>query len=149
MESDIQKPLAERIVERMYNGDRFSNWLGIKILEIAAGRSVLQMEVRDDMLNGFDILHGGISYSLADSALAFAANAHGRISVSIESIMSYPNPATTGDVLIAIATEQHLGFKTAIYDIVITNQRNEKVGIFRGTVYRTKREHFPQTQINE
>lgn len=133
----------------MFQNDRFSQWLGIRIKEIGIGKSVLEMTVRDEMLNGFDILHGGISYSLADSALAFAANSHGRMSVSIDAVMSYPNPVKEGDIITATAIEQHLGFKTAVYDIQITNQRNEKVGIFRGTVYRTKREHFPQTLINE
>ena len=76
-----------KIVDKMYENDAFSKWLGIKRIEDGAGKSVLQMTVRKEMLNGFDIVHGGITYSLADSALAFASNGHGRKAVSVENMV--------------------------------------------------------------
>ena len=81
--------IAKKVVDRMFNNDPFSQWLGIERLEDGAGCSVLKMTIRKDMLNGFDIAHGGITYSLADSALAFASNGHGRMAVSVETSISH------------------------------------------------------------
>lgn len=135
-----EKPLHSRVVDAMYNNDAFSQWLGIRRVEDGAGRSVLEMTVRDEMTNGFDIAHGGITYSLADSALAFASNGHGRQSVSVETSISHVKPVKSGDVLRAVATERSLGNKIGIYDISITNQKDETVALFKGTVYRTGQE---------
>jgi len=129
------------IVESMMAGDFFSQWMGVEILDTGLGISRLRMTVRKEMLNGFAILHGGISYSLADSALAFASNSHGIISVSTNISMAYPTAAKEGDVLIAEAKEISVTKKTAIYDISVTNQDNQTVGLMRGTVYRTGKEH--------
>lgn len=138
------------IVNKMIANDRFSKWLGIEVLEVHKGYALLKMNIRNDMLNGFDIVHGGITYSLADSAIAFAANTYGKIAVSLEQSMSYPNPSKLGDKLNATATEVSRNNKTAVYDVIITNQNNEKVGIFRGTVYITSKEHnlINDEQIN-
>ncbi len=135
-----EKPLHSRVVDAMYNNDAFSQWLGIRRVEDGAGRSVLEMTVRDEMTNGFDIAHGGITYSLADSALAFASNGHGRQSVSVETSISHVKPVKSGDVLRAVATERSLRNKIGIYDISITNQKDETVALFKGTVYRTGQE---------
>jgi acyl-CoA thioesterase len=145
-ESDF---LAEKVVDGMMSGDKFSQWLGIKVIETKPGRSVLQMTVREEMLNGFDILHGGVSFSLADSALAFASNSHGRISVSLESVASYPNPAREGDVLTATATELSTSNKTATYDVKVVNQKGKDILHFRGIVYRTSKEHFNENAKKE
>ena len=80
---------ATGVVDQMYNNDSFSQWLGIERVQDGAGKSVLRMTVRKEMLNGFDIAHGGITYSLADSALAFASNGHGRMAVSVETSISH------------------------------------------------------------
>lgn len=136
--------LAAAVVDKMYNGDGFSKWLGIEVLEKAAGRSVLSMTVRKEMLNGFGIAHGGITYSLADSALAFASNSHGRMSVSVETSISHIAQVKEGDMLTAIAEERSLSNKIAVYDIVITNQEGVKVALFKGTVYRSSKEWFPK-----
>lgn len=135
-----EKPLHSRVVDAMYNNDAFSQWLGIRRVEDGAGKSVLEMTVRNEMTNGFDIAHGGITYSLADSALAFASNGHGRQSVSVETSISHVKPVKSGDVLRAVATERSLGNKIGIYDISITNQKDETVALFKGTVYRTGQE---------
>lgn len=92
------------------------------------------------MCNGFGIIHGGITFSLADSALAFASNAHGRLSVALECSISYPNAVKVGDVLTAEATEVSLTNKIGIYNIPVTNQNDEIVGVFKGSVYRTSKE---------
>jgi len=131
---------ASDIVSKMYNGDAFSQWLGIKRLEEKPGYCRLQMTLREEMTNGFKIAHGGITYSLADSALAFASNGHGVQSVSIETSISHTKPVQVGDVITAEAKEINLTRKTAIYDIRITNQNDELVAVFKGTVFRTGKE---------
>ena len=138
------KEQAVAVVDKMYNNDPFSLWLGIQRLEDSPGRSVLQMTIRKEMLNGFAILHGGISYSLADSALAFASNSHGRKAVSVETSISHVAPCKEGDVITATAQEVHLSNRIAIYEITVTNQKNEKVALFKGTVYRTEKMWFPE-----
>lgn len=128
------------IVNKMMQTDAFSQWLGIKILSSTKGSCKLQMEVRPEMCNGFGIIHGGITFSLADSALAFASNAHGRLSVALECSISYPNAVKVGDVLTAEAIEVSLTNKIGIYNIPVTNQNDEIVGVFKGSVYRTSKE---------
>ncbi|MAM04948.1 MAG: thioesterase [Flavobacteriales bacterium] len=134
--------LAKRVVDKMINGDAFSQWLGIKVIEISKGKCTLEMTVRDEMTNGFNIAHGGIAYSLADSALAFAANSYGIQSMSIETSISHTKKVKSGDVLKAITKEVNKSKKTAIYYITISNQENMEIAHFKGTVYRTDREWF-------
>lgn len=131
---------SNKIVNRMYESDAFSKWLGIEIIESEEGRCKLKMTVREEMCNGFGIIHGGVTFSLADSALAFASNAHGRLSVALECSISFPNAVNVGDVLIAEATEVSLTNKIGIYNIPVTNQKGEVVGVFKGSVYRTSKE---------
>ena len=138
--SDEQK-LAERVVNGMVAKDAFSEWLGIEVLEIAPRRSVVQMQVRQEMVNGFGVSHGGIVYSLADSALAFACNTHGRVTVAIENSISYPKPVAVGDVLTAIADEDSATKNLGFYRVVVRNQKDVIVSTLRGTVYKTEREH--------
>ncbi|MFT7612114.1 MAG: acyl-CoA thioesterase [Parvicellaceae bacterium] len=133
------KEKATKVVDKMYNNDPFSKWLGIERLEDDKGKSQLQMVIRPEMLNGFDIAHGGITYSLADSCLAFAANSHGRMSVSVETSISHTKSLKQGDVVTATAEEVSLTNKIGIYQIKLTNQENETVGLFKGTVYRTSK----------
>ena len=136
--------LAKKVVEKMINGDSFSQWLGIEVLEISTGFCKLKMTVRKEMTNGFDIAHGGIAYSIADSCLAFAANADGIQSVSIETSISHTKKVMSGDSLIAQAKEINKGGKTALYYIKITNQNNIAIAHFKGTVFRTEKEWFPK-----
>lgn len=133
------KPLAEKVIDKMYPNDPFTKWLGIEIVEVKAGSCELKMTIRNEMLNGFQIAHGGITYSLADSALAFASNSHGRKSVSVETSISHTQPCVTGDIITAKAIEKSLTNKIAIYEIIITNQEGEIVALFKGTVYRTEK----------
>jgi acyl-CoA thioesterase len=120
--------------------DHFSQWLGIKLIEIIEGKCILEMTIRKEMLNGFAILHGGVTFAFADSCLAFASNAYNKLSVSLSISMTYAKSAKEGDIIIATATELSLTNKTATYDVVISNKNtDETVSLFRGTVYRTSR----------
>jgi len=135
-----QEDLAVRIVNHMYRNDPMSQWLGIQCVQIGPGISVLQMVVRKEMLNGFGIAHGGISYSLADSALAFASNAHGIQAVSIETSISHVAQAFEGDVLTTQVEEKSVTKSTGLYHVNVLNQNNKVVAFFKGTVYRTGKE---------
>tara|TARA_B100001758_G_C18328166_1_gene567220 strand:+ start:100 stop:513 length:414 start_codon:yes stop_codon:yes gene_type:complete len=130
---------AEKIVSKMINGDAFSQWLGIEVMKVSEGFCKLEMTVRDEMTNGFNIAHGGISYSLADSALAFAANSDGVQSLSIETTISHTKKVMSGDRLTAETKEISKNEKNAVYNINITNQDDITVANFKGTVYRTKK----------
>lgn len=134
------KNQASLIVDRMYATDFFSQWLGIERLKDNVGRSVLRMTVRREMLNGFGIVHGGITFSLADSALAFASNSRGRHAVSIETSISHIKSLHEGDIITAFAEEESLGEKIAIYRVTVKNQHDETVALFKGTVYRTSKD---------
>ena len=131
---------GRRIVQHMYANDPFSQWLGIEIKEVQLGRVILKMEVREEMTNGFGIAHGGISYSLTDSALAFASNTYGPQAVSIETSVAHTHPVRTGDRLIATAEEEHRSRRIGRYRIEIKNQSDETVALFRGTVFIKERE---------
>ncbi len=128
---------AKEIVHQMFDNDAFSKWLGIEIIEIGEGISTLRMTVRKEMLNGFDVLHGGITYSLADSSLAFASNAYGRKSMSTETSISHTLSCKEGDVLTTKTVERSLSNRIGVYDITVTNQDDKVVALFKGTVYRS------------
>ena len=134
--------ISEKIVNEMYINDAFSKWLGIERLQISKGNCRLRMKVRKEMLNGFKIAHGGIAYSLADSALAFAANSHGNKSLSIETKISYLKPVKEGDILTAIVMKESLTEKQGQYIIKIINQEEIEIAQFNGIVHRTSKIWF-------
>jgi acyl-CoA thioesterase len=134
------KSKTTAIIDAMMHKDYFSQWLGIERLEEKDGYCMLKMTIRPEMCNGFEIAHGGISYSLADSALAFASNSHGRQAVSIETSISYIKPLKAGDVVIATAEEQSCTNKLAIYDVRIEKINGDLVALFKGTVFRKETE---------
>ena len=138
--SDAQRR-AERIVGGMLARDEFSRWLGLEVVELAPAYCVCRMQVRKEMVNGFDVAHGGIVFALADSAFAFACNTQGRIAMSIENGLTYPAPAHAGDLLTAVAREDAAGRRLGFYAVRVTNQRGELVAIFHGTAYKTSQEH--------
>lgn len=133
-------PSAWKIVETMMNKDAFSQWLGIELVVIDKGYAKLKMKVRDEMLNGFGIAHGGITYSLADSALAFASNGHGKMAVSTGTSIAHYKQVQSGDILVAEARETNLGEKVAHYQVIVRNQDEENVASFFGSVYRTSKD---------
>ena len=131
------KSKASRIVDAMMENDHFSQWLGIVRLEEREGYCRLQMTVRPEMCNGFGIAHGGITYSLADSALAFASNSKGKHALSIETSISHIQPLQAEDGIIATAEEKSAGNKIAIYEVRIVREEDDVlVALFKGTVYR-------------
>lgn len=130
---------AEKIVDLMFTNDAFSQWLGIERLKIAPGICDLRMKVRSEMLNGFAIAHGGISYSLADTALAFASNAHGLKCYSVETSISHVKMVAEGDVLTTVVEEKSLSNRIGVYHITVYNQNNEAVAFFKGTVHRSEK----------
>ena len=134
--------LAKKVVNEMIVNDEFSKWLGIKVLVVDEGYCVLQMKVTKEMTNGFNIAHGGITYALADSALAFAANTYGIKSVSIETSISHTKKVVTGDVLNCHTKEINRSKKTAIYYVIIKNQDGSEVAHFKGTVFITDKKWF-------
>ena len=132
---------SQQTVAAMLATDAFSRWLGVEILSTSAGRSVLRMQVRDDMVNGFGVSHGGIVYSFADSAMAFACN-HGEfVTVAVDNQIAYPAPIHVYDVLLATAEEDGASGKLGFYRVTVRNQHDTVVALFRGTVYRTRRPH--------
>jgi len=140
--STPSKKLATQVVDEMYNKDAFSQWLGIERVYEDAGACKLRMTIREEMTNGFKIAHGGITYSFADSALAFASNAHGRRAVSIETSISHTSPLKAGEVITAEVKEESLTNKIGIYTIAVKNQEDKVVALFKGTVYRTSKTWF-------
>jgi acyl-CoA thioesterase len=117
--------------------DKFSEWLGINILEVDKGYCKLEYTIRPEMLNGFSTVHGGILFAASDSALGFACNAHGILSVALEVSISYTRPALEGQKLTVIANEVNIGKTTGLYDIKTYNEEGKLICVFKGTVYRT------------
>ena len=130
--------IAEAVRDRMFANDRASKLLGMRIDAIGPGTATLSMTVRDDMLNGFDICHGGFITTLADSAFAFACNSHNELTVASGISIDIVAPGRAGDVLTARAAEVTKAGRTGVYDVDITNQRGERVAIFRGRSYTIK-----------
>lgn len=137
-EEEVTRP--EKIIKTLLKEDWFSDWLGIEVISIKEGYCKVQMTIRKEMMNGFGITHGGITYSLGDTCLALASNSYGRQSLSVETSISHTKSTNIGDILYAEAEELSLSNRIGIYSITITNQNNEKVAFFRGSVYRTSKE---------
>jgi acyl-CoA thioesterase len=130
----------KQVIDKMMEKDLFSQWLGIERLAEGAGFCSLEMIIRPEMCNGFGIAHGGITYSLADSALAFASNSHGQHAVSIETSISHIKPLKAGDTIRALAEEISKTNRFAIYDVSIQDEHGALVAAFRGTVFRKEQE---------
>ena len=131
--------IARDVVARMLAKDAFSQWLGIKVLDVADTRAVIQMTVRPERANGFGFAHGGIAFAFADSAHAFCSNSAGEISVATDCHISYPAAIRVGDVLTATAEQRTESNRLGFSDIVVRNQDGEVVALFKGTVYRTRK----------
>jgi len=132
-----EKLTPGEVLDIMIARDRFTAWLGLTVDEIGAGYCRLHYRVKPDMLNGFERIHGGVLFSAADSAFAFACNSHGLITVALDVSITYTRPAVVGEALFVEAKEIYLGNKTGLYDIRTTNEKGELVCLFKGTAYRT------------
>jgi acyl-CoA thioesterase len=135
--SNDKDRMAGKVVKHMMENDLFSQWLGIEVLDIKEGYSKIKMTVRNEMINGFGIVHGGIAFSLADSAFAFACNNRNVLSVALDTSINFIKPVHTDDVLVAEAKELHNGKSTGLYQIEIKNQKEHVVAVFKGLCYRT------------
>ena len=135
-ENDLK---ATKVVEHMMEHDLFSQWLGIKVMEIKEGFSKITMTIRKEMINGLGIIHGGVAFSMADSAFAFACNNRNVLSVALDTSINFLKPVHVDDILIAEAKELHNGRSTGLYHITIINQHNHVVAVFKGTCYRTNK----------
>jgi acyl-CoA thioesterase len=135
--SEAQR-IADFVGEEMFANDRASQGLGMSIVSMAPGRATLAMTVRADMLNGFDICHGGFVTTLADSAFAFACNSYNEMTVASGLTVDLLMPSREGDQLTAEAVEVSQSGRTGLYDITVTNQRAERVAVVRGRSYRLK-----------
>jgi len=129
--------LANDVVQHMMENDYFSQWMGVEVLEVKEGYSKIKMTIRKEMVNGFGIVHGGLPFSLADSAFAFACNNRNNLSVALDVTITFTKAVNIGDVLTAEAKEFHNGRSTGVYLITVTNQKNEQVALFKGTCFRT------------
>jgi acyl-CoA thioesterase len=134
-----QDKKANEVVAHMMKHDLFSQWLGIEVLEIKEGYSKIKMIVRAEMINGFGIVHGGVAFSFADSAFAFACNNRNVLSVALDTSINFLKPVHVGDELIAEAFEIHNGRSTGLYQIRIFNQHQHEVAVFKGTCFRTNK----------
>jgi len=132
--------LAQAVYDKMIKTDYCTQWLQATPLFIKEGHCKLQMSVRKEMLNGYGILHGGIAFTFADSAFAFASNSYGRLSVSINGNMIYSKSAQLGETLFAEAKALNITYKTADFDVNVMNENGEIYYYFRGTVYRSSKE---------
>ena len=125
------------VVSHMMENDFFSQWMGVEVLEVKEGYSRIRMTIRKEMVNGFGIVHGGLPFSLADSAFAFACNNRNNLSVALDVTITFTKAVNVGDILTAEAKEIHNGRSTGVYLVSITNQKNEQVALFKGTCFRT------------
>ena len=127
---------ARETAEYIFEKDLFSQWLGIELVEINHNYCLIKMPVKPEMINGLGTVHGGVTFAFADSALAFSSNNSGEAAVALNCYINFTKAAKKGDVLTAESILLNDTRKTAIYDITITNQNDEVVAGFRGTVYK-------------
>ena len=130
---------GEQIPYKMLSQDAYSQWLGVEILECEMGRCKVAMTIRKEMLNSMDKAHGGISYSLADTAFGFAANTHGKFAVSIETSINHIEALKEGDYLVAESVIEKVNKKLG-FNIIEVKRGEELVALFKGVVYRTQKD---------
>lgn len=135
---------AEKCAALMWAKDAASQALGMEIIAIGAGTAALSMQVRDDMANGLGICHGGMIFTLADSALAFACNTYNTLVVAQQLQITYLTPAKTGEMLTATAVEAARTGRSGTYDVVVTGEAGQKIALFRGLVRSVKGTHFDE-----
>ena len=136
--ADAAQTTADLVREGMFRNDRASKLLGMQIVEVRPGSATLLMTIRDDMLNGHDICHGGLITTLADSAFAFACNSYNELTVASGFGVDLMAPGRLGDVLTARCIEVSKAGRTGVYDTEVINQRGERIAMFRGRSYTIK-----------
>ena len=138
MSASTAQQTAEHVRERMFASDRASQAMGMRVVAVAPGRATLVMTVREDMLNGHAICHGGVIATLADSAFAFACNSYNELTVASGFSIDLIAPGALGDVLTAECSEVTKAGRTGVYDTVVTNQRGQRIALFRGRSHTVK-----------
>jgi acyl-CoA thioesterase len=129
----------ENVVATMWAKDYFSQWLGLEILKVDIGYCKLQFKIRKEMLNGHGTVQGGVLFSAADSAFAFACNAQGKLTVALEVSINFTKPAFENDLIIIEAQSLHHGYKTGVYDVKVYNEKSELIAVFKGTCYTSSK----------
>ncbi len=132
---------SRETVATMLATDAFSRWLGITLVSVSTGQCQLVMRVREDMVNGFGVSHGGIVFSFADSAMAFACNGGEFVTVAVDNQIAYPAPIHVHDTLTATAEEDASSGRLGFYRVTVRNQHHIVVALFRGSVFRTRKPH--------
>jgi len=135
----MKDELAKKVVAKMMQDDLFSQWMDVKIIKVSEGYSKIKMKLRTEMVNGFNVIHGGIIFSLADSAFAFACNSRNNLSMALDVSITFNKAVKPGDTLIAEAKEVHNGRSTGLYLINVINHKKEQVALFKGTCFRTQK----------
>lgn len=135
--------LAESVARSMYRVDGAARHMGIQIEQVGPGFARMSMKLRADMLNSHQTGHGGMIFTLADTAFAYACNAGNQATVASGCSIDYVAPAHLGDTLIAVAEERALSGRTGVYDVTVTNQKGDVVAFFRGKSYRIRGTSVP------
>lgn len=137
-DSAAAQALAEQVRDAMWAGDHATKMLGMRITQVGPGTATIEMTVRQDMLNGHAICHGGLITTLADSSFAFACNSYNELTVASGFAIDLIAPGRLGDVLTARCTEVSKAGRTGVYDVEVTNQRGERIAVFRGRSYTAR-----------
>ncbi len=133
-----QLEIAKRCANAMFEKDAASRRLGISVEVTCAGQAEARVEVTADMINGFDVCHGGYIFTLADTAFAFACNAYDELTYAGGASIDFLRPVRVGDMLVAVATERHRGGRSGVYDVTVSNQNGEEVAVFTGRSVATR-----------
>lgn len=140
--------LADAVGRHMFERDSCAQALGMSLDAIGPGYARMTMAVRDDMTNGHKIAHGGMMFTLADAAFAYACNAYNHVAVAAGCDIVFPAAAKVGDVLTAACEEKHMRGRNGVYDVTITNQNGEVVALFRGHARRLKGTVVPEEDLS-
>lgn len=138
--SDQTSTPAYKIVKHMLARDEFSKWMGIELNEVREGYCKISCRITDTMLNGYNVTHGGILFSLADSALAFSAATYGRVSLAVDNSISFTKKSSVDDLLVAESECLNLTHKTGLFEVTIRNREGEMLALMKATVYRSSEE---------
>ncbi len=133
-----QLEIAKKCANAMYEKDAASRRLGISVEVTCAGQAEARVDVTADMINGFDVCHGGYIFTLADTAFAFACNAYDELTYAGGASIDFLRPVRVGDMLVAVATERHRGGRSGVYDVTVSNQNGEEVAVFTGRSVATR-----------
>ncbi len=152
-EQDVERQPAQVVAERcaaaMWEGDEASRSLGMKLEEVRPGYARLSMVIRGDMVNGHDNCHGGLIFSLADSAFAFACNGANRLTVASGASIDFVSPGARGDELVATCEERSRAGRTGVYDVTVATRGGRLVAVFRGRSYSLYGQLVPGLEVEE